>query len=433
MTKKEIIDHIEGEASISFDLNEDNHVDFATIVFPHFRGMEAILKGKPALDALVITPRVCGICGHAHLMATVRALESAYANAGLEITISQKAESTRELTLALEIIQNHFKWIYLVIMPELRKLVKSDEIAPVLKGAFAASIATKALAIFAGQWPHSSYMVPGGVTCDITHVERIKAEGYIDELIRFFEKDSLGMDMETFLSFETCNEFSSLDSDIGEIEKMLKEANMHTLGFAHDRFITLGKHSFTQIAKGIQTRLTPIEHKFVSTEKAYSPTDMSYAKNALYKDTYYEAGPLSRAMANQVPLIKNIHRRFKDSAYSRVIARIHETAYLLRHVKNLVQTLDLSEPSVIPPIDIDTLSGEGVGIVEAPRGPLIHRVKIEKGVIQEYEIITPTQWNIGCSTKDKLTPAQVAMKGNSISDSLFIFRTFDVCSVCTTH
>lgn len=433
MTKKEIIDHIEGEASISFELNENNRVDFSIISFPHFRGMEAILKGKPAFDALVITPRVCGICGHAHLMASVRALESAYLNAGHEVVVSKKAETTRELTLALEMIQNHFKWTYLVIMPELRKLTKSDESTPVLKGAFAASIATKALAIFAGQWPHSSYMVPGGVTCDITHVERIKAEGYIEELIRFFEKESLGMDMESFLSFESCSDFSSLDSDIGKIEKMLIQSDMHKLGYAHDRFITLGKHGFTQTAKVVQTRLSQVEQKFVTTEKAYSPIDMSYAKNALYKNMYYETGPLSRAMANQLPLIKNIHRRFKDSAYTRVIARIYETAYLLKHVKNLIQTLDLSEPSVITPNDISSLSGEGIGIVEAPRGPLIHRVIIDKGHIKEYEIITPTQWNIGSSTKKKPTPVQMAMINAKKEEAYFVFRTFDVCSVCTTH
>ena len=104
----------------------------------------------------VITPRVCGICGHAHLMATVRAIESVYANAGRAVELTQKAQTIRELTLVLEMIQNHFKWIYLVIMPELARLTGSERTLTPLKGAFAASIATKALASFAGQWPHSS-------------------------------------------------------------------------------------------------------------------------------------------------------------------------------------------------------------------------------------------------------------------------------------
>jgi Ni,Fe-hydrogenase I large subunit len=61
-------------------------------------------------------------------------------------------------------------------------------------------------------------------------------------------------------------------------------------------------------------------------------------------------------------------------------------------------------------------------------------VELEEGMISRYQIITPTQWNIGSSSKEDPTPAQLAMMGSrSIEEALFIFRTFDVCSVCTTH
>ncbi len=430
---KQLIDQIEGEASLYFDMKDDK-VDFATIAFPHFRGMENILTGKPALDALVITPRVCGICGHAHLMASVRAIESAYADANKRVELTQKARTIRELTLVLEMIQNHFKWIYLVIMPELTKLTGSERILTPLKGAFAASIATKALASFAGQWPHSSYMLPGGVTCDITHLERIKAESYIDELIVFFEKDCAGIDLDTLLKTKMCSDLGALDSDIGLLERHLRKAKMHEKGFAHDRFIVLGEHRFTRKAKVMQTRRQPVDEKNVNTVAAFNPSEITYAKNASYRNKYYEAGPLARGMASNIPLIKNIHRRYKDSAYSRVMARVYETARLLAHAKTLVGSIDMSEASLITPLPIEQISGSGVGIVEAPRGPLIHRIEINEGVIGRYEIITPTQWNIGSDKRENPTPAQLAMKGClSIEEAQFIFRTFDVCSVCTTH
>ena len=91
MNTKQLIDQIEGEASIIFDM-KDGVVAFASIAFAHFRGIESMLEGKNALDALVITPRVCGICGHAHLMATVRAIEDAYKNAGYPIELSSKVK-----------------------------------------------------------------------------------------------------------------------------------------------------------------------------------------------------------------------------------------------------------------------------------------------------------------------------------------------------
>jgi len=429
---KQLIDQIEGEASIFLDI-KDNVVDFATIAFPHFRGMESILKGKSALDALVITPRVCGICGHAHLMATVRALEDAYKNAGYPIELSQKVERIREFTLVMEIIQNHFKWIYLTIIPEVSKLTNSTRELTPLKGAYAASIASKAIAIFAGQWPHSSYMIPGGITTDPTNIDLLKVESYMDELIGFFEKESIGISLDKFLSFESCKDFNTLDSDISHLESSLLDLKMNEKGFSYDRFLVIGEHSFTKPSKLKQTRLFSIDAKYVDTIDSYSPNQTSYAKNAQYKNEFYETGPLARAIATNFSIIKNMHRRFKDSAYSRVMARVFELASLLKHAKELLSSIDISQKSCVKSVNISNITAKGVGVVEAPRGPLLHSVNIKDGVIQEYKIVTPTQFNIGSSSKLNQTPAQKAMIGVTQTEALFIFRTFDVCSVCTTH
>jgi Ni,Fe-hydrogenase I large subunit len=429
---KQLIDQIEGEASIFFDMKDDI-VDFASIAFAHFRGIESILKTKSALDALVITPRVCGICGHAHLMATVRAIEDAYKNAGYPIELSNKVQIIREFTLVMEIVQNHFKWIYLTIIPQLAKLTNSTKVMTPLKGTYGASIASKAIAIFAGQWPHSSYMVPGGITTDPTNIDLLKAESYVDELISFFEKESIGVSLDKFLSFESCKDFNTLSSDISYLESSLVDIKMNKKGFAYDRFLVMAKHSFTKPSKLKQTRPSIVDERYISTLDSYSPHQTSYAQNAQYKNEFYETGPLSRAIATNLPIIKNMHRRFKDSAYSRVMARVFELATLLNHAKELLGKIDISEKSYIKSIDISKITAKGVGLVEAPRGPLIHRVNIENGIILDYKIITPTQFNIGSSNKSNQTPAQKAMTGVTKEEALFIFRTFDVCSVCTTH
>ena len=432
MITKQLLEQIEGEASVYFDI-KDEKVAFATVSFPHFRGMESILEGKNALDSLVITPRVCGICGHAHLMASVRALEDAYKNGGYEVKLTQKSQKIREFTLLMEMIQNHFKWLYMVIMPELSKLTNINLEKRPLKGAFAASVAAKAIALFGGQWPHSSYMVPGGVTADPTHIELLQAQNYLQELILFFEKESLGFSLEEFLSFESCKEFSGFNSDIVSLEAALMDAKMHQKGFAHDRFFVMGAHGFSKVAKVKSTRTFSVESRYITTQAAYAPQAQSFAKNALYKDLYYETGPLARLMAKGIPFVKNMHRRYKDSAYSRVMARVYEIASMLSYSQDLLKDIEITQDSVIPLVDMKKISAEGVGVVEAPRGPLVHRVKIEEGIIKKYEIITPTQFNIGSSSLEKPTPVQMAMQGLSKEDALFIFRTFDVCSVCTTH
>lgn len=176
-----------------------------------------------------------------------------------------------------------------------------------------------------------------------------------------------------------------------------------------------------------------VDAKFVDTVDSYSPSQHSYAKNAVYKDEYYETGPLARTIAANLPIIKNMHRRYKDSAYSRVMARVFELASLLKHAKEILSSIDISQRSFSEVVDISKISASGLGVVEAPRGPLLHTIVIKDGFIQNYKIVTPTQFNIGSSKKEKLTPAQKAMSGVSKEDAMFIFRTFDVCSVCTTH
>lgn len=432
MITKQLIDQIEGEASVYFDMKNEK-VNFSTIAFPHFRGIENILKGKNALDALVITPRVCGICGHAHLMSSVRAIEDAYKNAGYEVHLSKKAKKIREFTLVMEIIQNHLKWVYMVLIPELSKLRNSNEENYTLKGAYGARLATKAISLLGGQWPHSSYMVPGGVTSDPTYIEILQAQSILKDLIQFFEKESLGVNLDEFLTYKTPKEISVGEANVSKIEEHLIELGMQEKGLAYDRFIMLGDHLFINPIKMKQTRPFSVDIKHVSTVESYSPNEKTYARNAMYKDDYYEVGSLSRMMSLQIPLIKNIHRRYKDSAYSRVIARIYELAHLMKHANELLSTISISENSYNKPISIEKVTASGIGIVEAPRGPLIHKVDIENGIINKYEIITPTQWNIGSSTKDKLTPVQKTMFGHTKAEALFIFRTFDVCSVCTTH
>ena len=433
MRSKTLIDRIEGEASLYLEMAQ-GRVAKAHIAFPHFRGMERILEGRKAADALVITPRVCGICGHAHLMAAARAIESAYEAAGKPIMLSPKAEAIRELTLVLEMIQNHFKWLYLVILPELSKLGIGGLPQTPLKGAFAASLATKVLALFAGQWPHSSYMLPGGVTCDPTHLERVRAVGMLDELAAFFERETAGTPLENILAMESCKSFNPMQSDLGLLEHGLLAAHMHEKGFAHDRFIVLGEHGFSTAARVLQTRRRKADAALVQTESAVCPDERTYADNVRYDGGFYEAGPLARAMAGDVTLIKNMHRRFKDSAYTRIMARVFEIASLLHHARMLLQTLPLSEASYTEPAKPELITAEGTGIVEAPRGPLLHRVVLEGGIVKAYRIITPTQWNLGSAADGDPAPAQGAMIGSrNAEEAAFIFRSFDVCSVCTTH
>ncbi len=421
ITVAKLIEKIEGEATLKFHFDQDR-IEFVDILFGSQRGIEQILEGRPAEDALVINPRVCGICGHAHLIATVKALESCIE--GLEI--SPKASIIRELTLNLELIQNHFKWFYLTLLPQLhleQKLLLASEVSRLI---------SQAIAHLAGQYPHNSYAIVGGITSEPTSIEILSVRNLLKEVIAFFEKHMVVADTTRLLGCEKTQTLLSHQGDLPQLLNLLLEKGWQSEGRSFDRFIVFGESLYFQRGKSIKTRIQPhISERFVEV----SPNSDSLAQNVTYKQKYYEVGPLSRAMLLKTPLIKDAHRRYGDSLFSRILARSCETIQLLHHSLGLLSQIDLSQPSWIePPQSIKRVSAEGVGAVEAARGSLIHRVKLQEGRIQKWQIITPTQWNLSQGTREMPGVSQQAMIGtDDRALAEFIFKSFDVCSVCTTH
>ena len=421
ITVKKLIEKIEGEAELKFHF-EKERVDFVDILFTSQRGIEQILQGRPAEDALVINPRVCGICGHAHLIATVKALE--HCIDGIEI--SEKARLIREITLNLELVENHFKWFYLTLLPAAGISQK------VLLAAEASRMASRAIAHLAGQYPHNSYAIVGGITSDPTPIEILSVRNIVKELIAFFEAHMVQADTKALLQCENSKKLLTQKGDLPDLLNLLFKRGWHTEGKSFDRFIVFGESSYFKRGKAIKTRIQPhISERYAEV----SPNSDSLAQNVTYKHKYYEVGPLSRAMVLKTPLIRDAHRRYGDSIFSRIMARSCETIQLLHHTLKLLGMIDLGEPSWIEPSQsLKTLTGEGTGAVEAARGSLIHQVKLHEGRIDKWRIITPTQWNLSQGTREIPGIAQQAMIGSADTQlAEFIFKSFDVCSVCTTH
>lgn len=447
----DIVERIEGEANLvcSWD---NNIISDARIEFLNFRGFEFMLQGKSPLDALIYTPRICGICGQAHLKATVEALENIYKNIGEELVLTNKAKLLREIGLNIEIIDSHIKWFYMFIMPDVVSLSKNDysEYAPLkgnkwMKASSIASETIKALAIIAGQWPHSSYMIPGGVVSDPTLLDLTTMQNYLDNTISFFEKDFVGVDFEDYLSYSSTNDIDKIHGTLKEFITLSFENNLNKIGKSYDRHIVLGNSHLFDSGK-INKRIThKLDLKGINEDTQYTyNVDKSkdtkeafgWAKNVSYNGRFYETGPLSRAVIKNRKLISEIHKTYDDSVMTRVMARMDELAHLLYTTKNLIKKIDISEESFIQPKismhDID--KAEATAVVEASRGSLLHKVSIKEGKIGKYNVIPPTVWNLGPGNKDNLSIAQKAIIGtDSIKKAKIILRSFDVCSVCTTH
>jgi len=380
---KKIVTKIEGEAELK--VYGEEKIEFVEINFWQYRGIEKYLINRHFLDACVINPRICGICGHSHLYATTLAIENA-----LDIKVTKKAKILREITTALEILQNHIKWFYITLFPT---QIKKNYIFKAIK--ITQKIA-KAIALIAGQFPHNSYIIPGGVTCDLTYLEIMKLKDLLKEIFDDIQKeiiDKNGYSKDLALFFE------NIPKEIG------KSVN---------RFLVLGENLYFKKNGDV---------KYIKEEE-----NNSFSKNVLYKDTFYEVGPLARNLEND--LVKKVYQKYQDSIYTRIFSRLYELVLINEYILNLIEEIELNEVSFI---EYKAKSGKGKSIIEAPRGSLIHEIEIKDEKIVSYNIIVPTQFNLSSSTKDNPSPAQKALIGEDKKYIDTIFKCFDICAVCVSH
>ena len=447
----DLVERIEGEAKLHCTWS-NKKVSDARIDFLNFRGIEYILEGKSPLDALVYTPRICGICGQAHLKATVEALENVYENINEKLQVTQKAKLLREIGLNIEIIDSHLKWFYMFIMPDIIKLDTNDlGIYMPLKGSRwmeaqkSASETIKALAIIGGQWPHTSYMLPGGVMSDPTKLDLVMMQNYLQNTISFFEKSISGVSLENYLDFDSIDNLENLSVDLKYFKDLSFKYTLEKYGKSHNRFITLGESSLFKRGKIKQRLVHKLDFSKIVEDSSYSfsinkeennSQKHTWSKSVSYDESFFETGPLSRAIISNRKFIKEIHKSFEDSVFTRVMARMDEMAFLLFETNKLILQVDVSELSYIKPKYSlkDVENAKAIAVVEACRGSLLHNISIEKGLIKSYDVITPTVWNLGPKNKTQKGIAQKAIIGSpSIEIAKIVLRSFDVCSVCTTH
>lgn len=452
--KKQIKDihlnKVEGEVSLKLIWDKNGFIEDAFVIAPNYRGFERILEGRDILDALVINPRICGICGHSHLLATLRAIENLYKNNGYEVQVSKKAKLIRQITQTAEVVQNHIKWIYIFIMPDLVKLTKEDRFEEYFsfkgkkwkEGVKASGEIIKICAIFGGQWPHTSYMIPGGITSEPLSLDIVNAISIVDNLIKFCEDNIVGTTYEKYLSIDNLEEYLSIakPSLLKDFIKISLDNDLQNIGKSYNHFITVS-NIFPCIVEGVikkkKCKFNVDRVKEIKDFNILENKENGYtmANGVRYDGLPMETGPLARRLISETPLFLKLHKYFGDSFFVRVWARIDEILRLVVSMKSYLLSIDLKEPSYIKPkVNYKDFNGIGIGLTEAARGSLIHRVNVSNGKIKEYQIITPTVWNLGSRCRKYKAVAEKALIGlDSELKAQLVLRSFDVCSVCLTH
>ncbi len=489
------LNRVEGDLEIKAII-EDGKVVAARAQAVMFRGIEIILKGKSPMDPLVITPRICGICGQSHLRTAVHALESAW-----DAEVPPNATLVRNICLGAENTQSHATWFYALFAidlttpryaghPAYAELVR--RFAPITGTSYRGAVEVRKrmlemVAIFGGQWPHSSYMVPGGITGNPYLTDITKAIAILDDFRRFVEEVALGCSVERWLENKSLADVQAwlaesskhADSDLGLFLRYGPELGLASIGKGPGRFLAPGlydepdsrfpgrpneRRTWFKAGFHDETGLHPFDHLKIRediarswfegyeggrhpwegvTVPAYSPENhedgkYSFAKAPRYDGRSAEVGALSRMICNQDPLVLDLAAKLGPNVFTRGAARLHEMVLTLPKMREWLNAINLKEPFYKKPVE--KKDAQGVGLNEAARGSLIHWVVLKNGKIDNYQVITPTAWNV--CPRDSLGnpgPIEEALEGTPVADLNnplelgHVVRSYDACLVCTVH
>ncbi|NOY82519.1 MAG: nickel-dependent hydrogenase large subunit [Kiritimatiellaeota bacterium] len=487
------LNRVEGDLEIRVEI-EDGMVTDAWCSGTMFRGFERILVGRGALDGLVITPRICGICGTCHLTAASRALDMI-----ADVTPPPNATRVRNVALMSEHIQSDVRQTFLMfapdlanpayegcdLYPEIRRRYEPFKGETVLEVIRETKKVPEVIAILGGQWPHSSYMVPGGVVSLPTNGDITSCQFIIERYRRWYEKRILGCSLDRWRRIRTAADLDAWleerdehrQSDLGLLIRFSRTVGLTKIGRGHANFVSYGAldtpderqpakpgsdgffipagfvrggvpHPFDQqriaehVAHSWFEDYDGGRHPAAGETTPYATGDegrkYSWAKAPRFDGLPAETGPLAEKIVEGDPLFTDLLEQAGPNAFLRQLARAVRPVSLIPQIITWLSEIDVNEPFYATPGEI--AAGEGYGLTQAARGALGHWVRIVDGRIAHYQIITPTAWH--ASPRDSAGirgPIEEALIGTPVRDADnpielgHVIRSFDPCLVCTVH
>lgn len=448
MSKKITIDpvsRVEGHGKVTIELDEQGNAVASRFHVQEFRGFEKFCEGRMVWEMPVITSRICGICPVSHHLAAVKATDHL-----LGVEIPPAAVMLRELMHLGQFINSHSLHFFYLTAPDLLFGPDADPVERNIAGVLVhyPELAQKAIRLrqigqdmierVGGRSIHPVTAIPGGISKPLSHEDRFIMLKQLDEALSL-----------TGLALDTCKKFFEDYSGL-----------VPAFGSLSGKYLALVKNDSLELYEG-KLRLT---ESGGNTVEEFDPagyldyigeytSDYSYAKFPYYKKEgrekgLYRVGPLARlnvAEKIDTPVAGRELQQFKELGKESSVnetmyyhyARIIELVYAVERSRELLQDDTIvSRKTRVP---VERRAGEGVGVMEAPRGTLIHHYWADDlGRIERVNIIVSTAHNNAAINKSAHEVAKAFIKGGEIREGFLnrvemVIRCYDPCLSCSTH
>jgi len=451
------VTRLEGHGKIEIFLNAQGNVENAYLQVPELRGFERFCVGRKAEDLPQITTRICGVCPVAHHFASTKALDAAF-----NVDPPSAAKKLRELMYSGYYVYDHTLHFYFLGGPD---FVVGPDAPPAERNILGViskvgldiakevikhrAYGQKITAILGGKATHPVCGLPGGVSKGLTEEERQEIEKMAESSVEFAKFtlkifDDVVLKNKKYVDLILSDAYKHKTYYMGLVDQNNK------VNF-YDGKVRVVDPQGKEFAKfGPSEYLDMIEEHV----EEWTYVKLPYLKKVGWKGLVdgptsgiYRVGPLARLNASEgmaTPLAQQEFKRMYETLGGKPV---HST--LAFHWARLVELLYAAERALELSRDKEITSkeirnkpgkpGEGVGIVEAARGTLIHHYKLdEEGLAEKVNLIVATTNNAPAICMSIRDAAKGLIHGGNVSEGLLnmvemAFRAYDPCFACATH
>lgn len=452
------ITRLEGHGKIDIFLDEAGEVERAYFQVPELRGFETFSRGRPAEDMPQITSRICGVCPLAHHMASVKALDDLY-----KVEPPPAARKIRELDYSLFMIEDHALHFYFLGGPDFVVGPTAPKEQRNVLGVIAAvgiEVGKQVIAMrrelrdletyLGGKTIHPVLGLPGGVAKGIAPSDLPRFREVAARSVEF-AKFTLDVFRKVVLANPDYVRLITSDAYTHRTYYMgMVDAN-NKVNF-YDGMIRVVDPSGREYAK---FKAGDYLDYIAERVEPWSYVKFCYLKPVGWKgfvegpeSGVYAVAPLARLNAADgmaTPLAQQAYEEFYATLGGKPVhhtlanhwARVIELLYAAERLVELTDDPEITSTAlrVLP----TKQPSVGVGVVEAPRGTLIHHYETdEQGLITRANLIVATQNNAARIAMSVDSAAKGVIHKGQVDDGLLnmvemAFRAYDPCHGCATH
>jgi NAD-reducing hydrogenase large subunit len=443
----EPVSRVEGHGKVTILLDDDNRVQQVRLHIVEFRGFEKFIEGRPYWEVPVMVQRLCGICPVSHHLAASKALDQI-----VGATLTPTAEKIRRLMHYGQILQSHALHFFHLSSPDLLFGFGSDVAKRNIVGVVAAQpeiakmgvllrkYGQEVIRMTAGKRVHGTGAVPGGVNKSLTADERATLQKDIYQMIAW-SRSAVQMIKRLFeQNLEQYNAFGRFSAHNMSLVRADGAMDLYHGGLRARRAdgSTLFDHfNYERYWEVITEDVKPWSYMKFPFFNAMKSSD----------EGWYRVGPLTRVTQCDfipTPLADKERTEFmafdKGSATGATLgyhwARMIEMLHAAEAIKDLLHDDDICGSELMA---IGTRQDRGVGVIEAPRGTLIHHYRVDENdqVIRANLIVSTTHNNQAMNEAIRVVAKQY-LDGKELTEGLLnhievAIRCFDPCLSCATH